>query len=70
MGKISNNPVVIVLKEIDPTGLGNAISDCESTSNDKGRLACARSVLKVVSKIEPTGLTGIASALMAPICDV
>jgi hypothetical protein len=55
----------------DPTGIAFAVGACDKeiiTEND--RIRCAKAVMGVISKVDPTGLVSIAAGLMHDICDV
>jgi len=58
------------IEKIDVLEFKNIIYDCTSIKNASGGIACAKSILKSLETIDPTGLAGMASAFMHPICDV
>jgi len=56
---------------LDPTGIASSVQNCSgnlSSTNDQ--IGCAKSIMNVVSNIDPTGIVSIAAALVQPICDV
>lgn len=55
---------------LDVTGISSIGDSCGDTSSENGRIGCASAVIGVLANFDPTGLLGIASALMQPICDV
>jgi Zn ribbon nucleic-acid-binding protein len=55
---------------LDVTGISSLGDSCGDTSTENGRIGCASAVIGVLANFDPTGLLGIASALMQPICDV
>ncbi len=55
----------------DFTGLATIIKDCNKTlATENDRIQCAKSILEVIAKVDPTGLVGIAAGLMHSVCDV
>jgi hypothetical protein len=38
--------------------------------SENSKLECAGAVMSVVGEIDPTGLVGMAAALIKPVCDV
>jgi len=59
------------IKTIDPTGIAAVGFDCKKAAkgDTNDNIACAKSVVKVVANIDPTGLLTIASAFMQPVCE-
>lgn len=55
---------------LDVTGISSIGESCADTASENGRIGCASAVIGVLANFDPTGLLGIASALMQPICDV
>jgi len=56
---------------LDPTGIASSVQSCgTSLSDQNSRILCAKSIMNVVSNIDPTGIVSIAAALVEPICDV
>ena len=63
--------VTVELKDLDPTGAAQAAEDCgQDMADENNRIACAGSILGVVSSVDPTGLVGMAAAFMKPVCEV
>jgi len=55
---------------LDLLGIGDIVSSCGSIKDASGGMGCAKSILSSLDNIDPTGLAGMASAFMQPICDV
>jgi len=55
---------------LDPTGIADAVSACDNTSDPNYKIYCAQSIMDVVSMADPTGIVCIAAALVQPVCDV
>ena len=62
--QIEGNDSSFDFSKIDVTGISGAVKSCTS-GND---VNCARSIVTVVSKIDPTGITTIAAAFMHSTC--
>jgi len=58
------------IKSLDVFGIGDIVDGCSNIQGTNGSIACAGSVLNAISVVDPTGLAGLASAFMQPICDV
>jgi len=57
--------------QLDPTGIASSVQSCSGTlSSTNDQLACAKSIMNVVSNVDPTGIVSIAAALVQPLCDV
>ena len=56
-------------QSFDPTGISSAVSSCKDMKNSNDNIACAQAVLNVVSVVDPTGVAGMAAAVMAPVCN-
>lgn len=69
LNQISNKDDVNIA-DYDFTGIANAVSSCDNTSTDNAKVACAASILNVISLVDPTGLTSMASALMQDTCSL
>ncbi len=56
-------------KSVNPiTIIKNAMDSCKSNDDDSGKIKCAKTWMEVASKLDPTGLVGIASLYMYPKC--
>jgi len=58
------------IESLDPIGIGEIAGKCKSPDGTNGKIDCAKSILSSLDNIDPTGLCGLASAFMQPICDV
>jgi len=58
------------IESLDVLGIGSIKSSCTGIQDTNGGIACAQSVVNTISTVDPTGLMGLASAFMQPLCDV
>jgi hypothetical protein len=59
------------IENFDPVGALSAMKTCKSAGkSDTNKMECTGAILDIVSQVDPTGLAGMASAFMKPICDV
>jgi len=56
--------------KLDVLGVGEINKNCKNPDGTNGGIACAKSILSSLDSIDPTGLVGLASAFMHPICDI
>lgn len=61
--------VSINWQAFDPTGISSAVSSCSNISSGNDQIACAQAVLNVAAVVDPTGICGMAAAVMQPVCD-
>ena len=67
----SSYEVDISEETFDPTGITAIANTCgSSTETENEIIECAGAVMEVVGAIDPTGLVGMAAALMKPVCEV
>jgi len=55
-------------QNFDPTGISGAVSSCKGVVTTNDQIACAQAVLNAVAFVDPTGLAGMAAAVMQPVC--
>jgi len=56
-------------QNFDPTGISSAVSSCSTVSSTNDQIACAQAVLNSVAIVDPTGIVGMAAAVLQPICN-
>ena len=61
-------PNELSLSSLDPTGISSVVSNCGNITTENSKLMCAQAVLTSISAVDVTGLTGMAAALIQPIC--
>jgi len=54
------------LKNIDPTGIVNAVSTCKDKT--KKKRDCDKAIVSSVANFDPTGVVGLVSLFMHDIC--
>jgi hypothetical protein len=57
-------------KSLDFTGISTAVDSCKKTGETNENINCAKSILSVISLVDPTGLVGIVSAFVQPQCPI
>jgi hypothetical protein len=55
-------------QNFDPTGISGAVTSCKGVVTTNNQINCAQAVLNAVAFVDPTGLAGMAAAVMAPVC--
>jgi hypothetical protein len=57
-------------EKVDALGISDINKNCKNPDGTNGGIACAKSILTSLESLDPTGLVGLASAFMQPICDI